>query len=158
MSELDNHLKENNFDHILIAIGTIMPPDIVRKYKIINSHPGYLPYVKGLDSLKWAIYKKLPIGVTTHFISEQTDEGILIEKKLLPVYSEDSFHAVAFRQYEMEVEMLVNSIEIVKKPFESVLLEDKQYLSTRRMPHRLEFEMMEIAQNLIENSPAFNEV
>ena len=62
----------NNLENGLILIGGagILPEDIVKSDKVINSHPAYLPYVRGLDSLKWAIYDGNPIGVTTHIISE----------------------------------------------------------------------------------------
>lgn len=41
---------------------------MIQKYRIINAHPGYIPVVRGLDSLKWAIVEGLPIGVTTHLL------------------------------------------------------------------------------------------
>ena len=53
--------------------------------KIINSHPGYLPNLKGIDAIKWAIYGHQPIGVSTHYISEKADEGELIERVIVPV-------------------------------------------------------------------------
>ena len=41
---------------MLIGGAGILPKKLVNSMKIINSHPAYLPYVRGLDSLKWAIY------------------------------------------------------------------------------------------------------
>ena len=43
--------------------------------------------MRGLDSLKWAIFEGKPIGVTTHIISEETDTGWLINKQLLSLLS-----------------------------------------------------------------------
>lgn len=73
LSELNDYLTKQKFKHILIAGAGILPGDIAKNHKIINSHPGYLPNVKGLDALKWGIYSGQPIGVTTHFISEKAD-------------------------------------------------------------------------------------
>ena len=69
--------------------------DLALSKKIINSHPAYLPYTRGLDSLKWAIFNGNPIGVTTHIISDEADTGWLISKRMLPLYSWDTFHSVA---------------------------------------------------------------
>ena len=62
--------------------------------------------MKGLDALKWAIYQEQPIGVTTHYISDTADGGELIERRVIPIYFEDSFHSLATRVYEVEIEML----------------------------------------------------
>ena len=86
----------------------------IDKCKIINSHPAYLPYVRGLDSYKWAIYYGKPIGVTSHIISEEADSGYLIKKALVPIYNWDTFHSLALRQYELEIDLLVDSIEDIK--------------------------------------------
>lgn len=155
ISELNEYLKKKSFEYILIAGAGILPQDIAHNHKVINSHPGYLPYVKGLDALKWAIYSGQPIGVTTHFISEKTDEGLMIERRIVPVYFEDTFHSVSYRQYEIEIEMLVNTIEVLKEVKEHEILSDDNYLPNRRMPHHLELKMMEAFKNIIKNSPSF---
>jgi phosphoribosylglycinamide formyltransferase-1 len=36
----------------------IIPQSVCCSFPVINSHPGYLPYIRGLDALKWAIYKE----------------------------------------------------------------------------------------------------
>lgn len=79
---------------------------------IINSHPGYLPNVRGLDALKWAILEGQPIGVTTYRIGKDLDTGWLIEQKLLPLRYTDNFDSIAIRLYDMEINMLVDAIEI----------------------------------------------
>ena len=99
INDLNNFLSEKPFKHILIAGAGLLPEEVARNHKIINSHPGYLPNVKGLDAFKWAIYQGQPIGVTTHFISDKADEGELIERRIIPIYFEDSFHSVAYRIY-----------------------------------------------------------
>lgn len=103
----------NEFDKIIIAGSGILSPEIAR-HKIINSHPGYLPNVRGLDALKWAILEGQPIGVTTHLIGAEPDTGILIQRRILLPGLGDTFHSIAWRQYETEVEMLVDAL--VKEP------------------------------------------
>ena len=106
--------------------------------------------MRGLDSLKWAIFEGKPIGVTTHIVSEETDTGWLIKKELLPLYSWDTFHSVAYRQYEMEINMLADSIEDVKmanlEPLSKSYCEPK-----RRMPHRHEMKLIGRFNKMIDN-------
>lgn len=153
VQELNDFLQQNTFDHILIGGAGILPQDLVQNHKLINGHPGYLPNVKGLDALKWAIYNGQPIGATTHYVSEKTDEGELIERKIIPIYFEDSFHSVANRLYETEIDMLVNSIQRIENNdanFES--LEDNRYKANRRMPHHLEMVMINRFDNIRQKS------
>ena len=112
---------------------------ILSQTGLINSHPGYLPNVRGLDALKWAIYEGQPIGVTTHLTSEEADSGYLIERKIIPVYYEDSFYELAMRVYETEIKMLVDAIE---KPIGEKLI-NQHYQPHRRMSHNKEIKMMD---------------
>ena len=144
IDDLDKHCSRKNYSHILISGAGILPDSLCRNHKVINAHPGFLPYSKGLDAFKWAIYNNHPIGVTTHFISDKADEGILIEKREVTVYFEDSFGSVSQRIYETEIDMLAESIKILdnnQAPLDD--LSDDQYKATRRMPHHYEIIMME---------------
>ena len=143
INNLNKFFSEKTFDHIMIAGAELLPGELAKNHKIINSHPGYLPNAKGLDAFKWAIYNETVIGVTTHYISDEADEGELIERRIIPIYFEDSFHNVAYRIYEIEIEMLVNSIKLInggQTKYES--LSDNRYVSNRRMPHNYELIMM----------------
>lgn len=97
----------NNYDTVLIG-GAQLIDDV--ESGIINAHPGWLPTVRGLDALKWAILDGLPIGVTTHLISDEPDAGILIDQKLIELRPFDTFHSVALRQYLIEIDMLADAV------------------------------------------------
>ena len=71
--------------------------EFISRYRIINSHPGYIPLARGLDSFKWALYYHLPIGVTTHFLGEYVDAGEVIERREIPINDTDTFHSLALR-------------------------------------------------------------
>jgi phosphoribosylglycinamide formyltransferase-1 len=137
--DLAEILYKNKYDKILIAGAGILQLDIL-KYNIINSHPGYLPNIRGLDALKWAILKGDPIGVTTYFIGEQVDTGIMIDRKILPLYFTDTFHSIAQRLYELEITMLVESI--TAEPDGKQLIEKLGYPVTGRMSHYDEIRMI----------------
>jgi len=134
---LDKILTKNKYDKILIGGAGILSVDF-SKHKIINSHPGYLPNIRGLDALKWAILKGQPIGVSTHYICEDTDSGVIIDRKIIPIYHTDTFHSIALRQYELEISMLVESLS--KEPINVMV--SNNYTATKRMSHYDELRMM----------------
>jgi len=136
-------------DYILIGGAGILPKKVVKSGKVINSHPGYLPYCRGLDSYKWAIYEGKPIGVTTHIVSEGCDTGKLIKAKMVPLYSWDTFHSVAQRQYELEIDMLVESIEDLKTS-KLEPIDETRSLPKRRMKHSMEVRLLSRFQQLID--------
>ncbi|MBA5629817.1 formyltransferase family protein [Moheibacter lacus] len=141
--EIHAYLNQNQSDFVLIAGAGLLPDELVENHKLINSHPGWLPKVRGLDSLKWAIHNQQPLGVTCHFVDSEADAGFLIEQREVPVYNNDTFHSVAYRQYEIEIDMLVNSIEIIPSRTDFPSLSTSEFEATRRMPKSIEENLME---------------
>ena len=141
--EIKSYLNRNKTDYILIAGAGLLPDELVENHKLINSHPGWLPKVRGLDSLKWAIHKKLPLGVTCHFVDSEADAGFLIEQREVPIYANDTFHSLAYRQYEIEIDMLVNSIQVIPTRTEFPSLSTTEFEATRRMPKSIEENLMQ---------------
>ena len=134
----DIDLKENT--KILVCGAGILPDNFIKKYKVINSHPGYIPEVRGLDSLKWAIILKKKIGVTTHLIGDEVDAGYIIEQKEVPIYENDTFHALSQRVYETEICMLIDAIE--KSDRNLIYKSDKNTEVHTRMPKEIEVELL----------------
>ena len=154
-NELNYEFKQHGFDVILIAGVGLLPEELALNHKIINGHPGFLPKVKGLDALKWALYNNITeIGVTTHFISEKADEGILIDRKIVSLYREDSFHSFALRQYQLEINMLADAVEQIKHELPETSLSDDTYQATMRMPIKYEDEMISNFEKRKETSPS----
>jgi methionyl-tRNA formyltransferase len=117
----------------------------IEGHKIINSHPGYLPYTRGLDAVKWAVYHGNPIGVTTYYIGKGVDEGDIIDRAIIQAGEMEDFYSFCLRVYEKEIEMLVGAIGR-----EPVVIDDNYIgIPSRRMPHRLELVMMEKYKRLI---------
>ncbi|SMC65930.1 formyltransferase family protein [Moheibacter sediminis] len=141
--EIHPYLNENPNDFVLITGAGLLPDELVENHKLINSHPGWLPKVRGLDSLKWAIHKKQTLGVTCHYVDSEADAGFLIEQREVPVYANDTFHSVAYRQYEIEIDMLVNSIEVIPSRTEFTSLSTTEFEATRRMPKSIEENLMQ---------------
>lgn len=141
--EIHPYLTKHPSDFILIAGAGLLPDELVENHKLINSHPGWLPKVRGLDSLKWAIHNKQPLGVTCHFVDSEADAGFLIDQKMVPIYANDTFHSVAYRQYEIEIDLLINSIEIIPTRTDFPSLSTTEFEATRRMPKAIEQTIMD---------------
>ena len=146
--ELADFFTENNLDMVLIGGAGILPPKVVKSVMLVNSHPAMLPDGRGLDALKWAIYKFLSVGVTLHIIDHTADAGILIKQKLVPLYLWDTFHSYAMRQYEMEMDLLVNAPKIIEELGDDIAncmripSDIDAYTVHRRMPHLKEMIML----------------
>ena len=139
--ELDTYGKVE-CDKYIIGGCNIMPG-----LKALNSHPGYLPYIRGLDALKWAIYHGVPIGVTVHETTDEPDKGPMYSRELVPLYFEDTFHSLAERAYQYEIAMLVDAIELDKPS----VFETKTPLSNtvhKRMPQHIERIMLQRFEDL----------
>ena len=118
-----------------------MPKNFISKNTIVNAHPGYIPNVRGLDAFKWAIFEGQPIGVTTHIIGEEIDAGEIIERKIIPIFSTDTFHTVARRVYDTEIKMLVDAIELVYNSHDFV--RGSGFPVHKRMPHEKEISLFD---------------
>ncbi len=126
-------------DFYLIAGAGILPSNIIRGKEIINAHPGVIPSVRGLDSFKWSIYNKIPLGITLHYIDEAVDAGRIISIVRTPIYMSDSLITLARRHYELEIEVLSNFTDYLAN---SVVESFPTCNPHRRMPAEIEVEMI----------------
>ena len=149
---LSNYVGEIGETPVLIAGLSLIPNDLLQKITFINAHPGYSPYARGLDAFKWSVLKNLPIGVTVHTVRGEfeekrreekrdiTDTGLYITRIHLQPTEADTFHSMAYKVYEYEISLLVQSLEM----YDSALKKNRiieplsDFPSTRRMPHDLE--------------------
>lgn len=137
-------LEQINPEYTLLAGARLITKEVTDKFKIINAHPAYLPFNRGLDALKWALYDGTPIGVTTHIINEDIDSGLLIKRRFVKLEAQDDFWKFATRIYDLECRMLVDALEDIK----NIELLDISKLDpfgnpNKRMAHRLELTMMD---------------
>lgn len=130
----EDTIKKDDTVYLLCGAG-ILPDAFVESHKIINAHPGYSPYARGLDAYKWSIYYGLPLGVTTHYLGEYVDAGEIIERREILIKQYDTFHSVAQRIYENEIDMLVNAIKKEEEEHEYIIPTNEAF---RRMPKEKE--------------------
>tara|TARA_R100001082_G_scaffold110310_1_gene89897 strand:+ start:4091 stop:4792 length:702 start_codon:yes stop_codon:yes gene_type:complete len=115
--EVYNITKERGLDLGIILGARILKPIAFRGFKkgVLNMHPGILPENRGLDTIKWAIIKNMPQGVTTHLINEKIDRGLLVEKELIKVYKDDTLLDLQIRIQNLEQKLMLSSIKILNE-------------------------------------------
>lgn len=145
VKDYDN-IQEGKDTVFLLCGAGLIDDNFIKNHRIINSHPGYIPFARGLDAYKWEIYYNLPIGVTTHFLGKYIDAGEIIERREILVGQYDTFHSVAERVYQNEIDMLVGAIEKVNDPHE-FMLPQKEFPVHRRMPHEKEKDLFNRFRN-----------
>ena len=73
---------------VCYCYGLILSNNIIKKIscKIINLHPSYLPYGRGIYPILWAAYNSQPFGCSIHLINDNNiDSGpIIIREKYNP--------------------------------------------------------------------------
>lgn len=86
-----------------------IPPD-----GILNSHPGFLPEVRGSASVAWAIYYDIPIGSTCHFIDANIDTGDIVLRREIPVYRGDTYELLCWKTLVMAGKLMTEAVEMWK--------------------------------------------
>lgn len=135
-----DELKVSQDTPVLVCGAGLIPDDFIKKYKVINSHPGYIPLARGLDALKWAIHDNVAIGATTHIIGDEIDAGEIIERREIPVYINDTFHALSQRVYDNEIDMLVRTLELLDEKHTYISAQGEE--AHKRMPPEIEKNLM----------------
>ena len=77
-------LRKAGVDAIVLGDCRILKPEIIAAAPrgVINTHPGFLPDVRGNHCSLYAIIHDLPIGCSSHFVDCDVDTGPLIDRKL----------------------------------------------------------------------------
>lgn len=136
-----NEVSRDVADLFLILGAGILPATFVRATsgRVLNSHPGIIPLVRGLDSFKWAILDGMPIGNTLHLIDERPDAGRVLTIRPTPVYADDTLASFAHRHYEREIDLMVNFADHLAEPFTSPVGSERS--SRMRMPASIETQL-----------------
>jgi phosphoribosylglycinamide formyltransferase-1 len=95
-------------DYLLVCGANLLEREFAKSGKIINCHAGLIPQSRGLDSFKWAIREKKPIGNTLHIIDSRTDMGQVLHHLKTPMVHSDTLASFARIHYENELWLLSN--------------------------------------------------
>ena len=93
-------------DVAVIGGARILPGRVVERYgRVINIHPGLLPANRGLDNLLRCFLEDMPAGVTTHLIDARVDAGLILERRPISVYLDDTIVDLGERLYQTGLSM-----------------------------------------------------
>lgn len=143
--EINSNILEEG-SNVLISGSGIIPTEILQNYNVINAHPGFLPFTRGLDSLKWSILEDKIVGVTLHIIGEKPDTGLLIERFRFQPF-QNTFYELSNKVYEKEIKMLIDSATFTFDRKNMIYLPDTASKLKKRMKNELEIKMIEKYNN-----------
>ncbi|MDH4214576.1 MAG: phosphoribosylglycinamide formyltransferase [Candidatus Thorarchaeota archaeon] len=109
-------LKQARVDLIVLAgFMRILTQYFINEFhsKIINVHPSLLPAFKGVRSQWQAIEHGVKVsGCSTHFVTDNMDDGPIILQKAMPVLPDDTGQTLAERLLPEEHRLLVKSVNL----------------------------------------------
>jgi phosphoribosylglycinamide formyltransferase-1 len=77
---------------------------------ILNLHPGWLPDVRGLDTIKWPLLRGLPLGATAHLIDESIDRGLLVCRQQFDRLPGDTLFDLQARVWDLERTLMIDAL------------------------------------------------
>jgi len=75
-----------------VLFGYILRPEFTAVFPkgVVNLHPSYLPYNRGVHPNVWSIVEGTPAGATLHYIDEGVDTGDIIAQRQMSVEPVDT--------------------------------------------------------------------
>ncbi|KAL2609731.1 hypothetical protein R1flu_028304 [Riccia fluitans] len=99
---------------VLARYMQVLSPSFLRTYgkDIINIHHGLLPSFKGANPYRQAYQAGVKlIGATSHFVTEELDDGPIIEQMVDRVSHRDSLSSFAMKSENLEKQCLAKAIK-----------------------------------------------
>lgn len=80
----------------------------------VNVHPGLLPWARGVGVVERSIERRVPVGLTAHFVDAGIDTGAVIRRELVPVSPFDTLTSLRLKAEERCVRLLAEVARIAK--------------------------------------------
>jgi formyltetrahydrofolate deformylase len=110
-------IKQYPHDYVILAkYMRILSPRFVAEFpaKIINIHHSFLPAFIGANPYKQAFERGVKlIGATAHYVSDELDEGPIIEQQIVPVNHSYSWKDMVKAGQEVETSVLAKALKLV---------------------------------------------
>lgn len=107
-------IKENNIDAIVLArYMQVLSGTFVKHYpnRIINIHHSFLPAFMGGNPYKQAYERGVKIiGATSHYVTEDLDEGPIIDQDIIRISHRDSVNDLVARGRDLERIVLAKAV------------------------------------------------
>lgn len=136
-------LMAERIDVVLIGGARILKSRVIEAptIGIVNFHPGLIPEIRGLDALKWSVYRGVPPGVTAHLIDERVDAGRILVREEVPVYADDGWLDLSLRLDDRQVDLIPRVMGLLRSqpdPARYPLVGEGEH--GRAMPPEIELE------------------
>lgn len=109
-------LADHQVDLVVLArYMQILSPRVVRAYplRIINIHHGLLPAFRGARPYHQAMERGVKlIGATSHFVTEELDEGPIIEQEVVRVTHRDTLSDLQRKGRDLERLVLARAVRL----------------------------------------------
>jgi formyltetrahydrofolate deformylase len=109
-------LADNKIDTIILArYMQIISNNFISQYqnKIINIHHSFLPAFIGGNPYKQAYDRGVKIiGATSHYVTEELDEGPIIEQDIIRISHKDTLNALIRKGRDLERLVLARAVQL----------------------------------------------
>ena len=96
---------------VLAGFMRILAPSVVRRFKIVNTHPALLPAFPGAHAVRDALAAgATSTGVTVHWVDEGVDTGPMIVAQEVPIVPGDDEDSLRDRIQAVEKPLYVKAI------------------------------------------------
>lgn len=118
-------VKNHNGEDCLVLLKKLQPTILINggtprkltlpilnlpKQGVINVHPGELPKYRGSNCVEWAILNNDLVANTAHFMTEEYDEGPIIDCELYEFTSKDNYISIRIHVYLRSVAMMAKTV------------------------------------------------
>jgi methionyl-tRNA formyltransferase len=107
-------LKAYRPDILILGQTGIVQREILRIPRLgtLNAHPGILPYYRGIDCEKWAIYQNEPdkVGCSVHWVDPGVDTGGIIARERYVIKANDTLRTLTGNLYDLAARMLADVV------------------------------------------------
>ena len=115
--EIKKQMNVYSFDYIILAkFMRILSPQFVEQFplRIINIHHSFLPAFIGASPYRQAHSRGVKmIGATAHFVTNDLDEGPIIEQQIIPVNHTFAIEDMVKAGKEIEKSVLAKAMKLV---------------------------------------------
>jgi formyltetrahydrofolate-dependent phosphoribosylglycinamide formyltransferase len=96
---------------VLAGFMRVLAPEVVRRFRIVNTHPSLLPAFPGAHAIRDALAAGVATtGVTVHWVDEGVDTGPVVAQAEVPVERGDTEDTLRARVQAVEKPLYVETV------------------------------------------------
>jgi formyltetrahydrofolate-dependent phosphoribosylglycinamide formyltransferase len=97
---------------VLAGFMRVLAPEVVTRFRIVNTHPALLPAFPGAHAVRDALAAGVDTtGVTVHWVDEGVDTGPVIAQEPVPVEPDDDEESLRARIQDAEKPLYVRTLK-----------------------------------------------